>query len=80
MAQEGICGFGDCIAQMIGFALIGVAVGVGGSYLLAQQRQSGRRALPMPEEEAATAGLSGRRRGKRRSRRRALGGGCGCGG
>jgi len=68
MASEGICGFTDCIAQMIGFALIGAVVGVGGAYLLGQYKGGSReRELPSRSEETvATAGLRGRKRSRKR--------------
>lgn len=78
--SNGICAFTDCFAEMIGFAIIGVGVGVGGAYLLSRYGKGA--VLPEGKEAAATAGLG---RQRRRSRRRLMrpafgGGGCGCGG
>lgn len=62
--MKGICSAWDCVAQMIGFAILGMVAGVGGAYLLKRHRE---RAEALPASVPATAGLG------RWPRRRALG-------
>jgi hypothetical protein len=74
------CGFTDCLTYLLGGALVGAVVGVGGTYLLSGKRGEARiaamrKGLRLKEASPATAGLGGRHR----SRRPSLGG-CGCGG
>jgi hypothetical protein len=65
--REGICAFGDCFAQMLGFAVIGLALGLGGAYLYGKY---GKRERALPEPEPAVAGLGQMRRRARKMRGR----------
>jgi len=79
--MNGYCGFGDCFAVMLGFALLGVGAGVGVTYLAAQNRKHGwtkrlgKRGATRGSTEEPEAEMAGYRRSRRRSLR-----GCGCGG
>lgn len=75
------CGFTDCLTYLLGGALVGTAVGIGGTYFLSGKRGAERVAkvrqkLGLKEREVeATAGLAGGRRRRQRDL-----GGCACGG
>lgn len=74
------CGFTDCLTYLLGGALVGTVLGVGGSYMLSGKKgqelvSKGREKLKLrgPEPSPATAGFG--RKGRSRGYS-----GCGCGG
>lgn len=75
---DGLCGFGDCVAEMIGFLLIGAVVGVGGAYVIGKRKAKKAGELPDREESESAPAMA--RLGRRRRNRRPLGSSCGCGG
>ena len=84
--SDGLCAFGDCIGETIGFAVIGVVVGFGGAYLIGQYGNKGARAsLPQPRprrvpaDEGEELGRYRKRKQVVRFRRRKSLGDCGCG-